>query len=117
VSARRPVGCDAQTVDRREPNQWRELLGETRYTLAEVVARETGEEIATSAARVWTVAECLTKLGANADAPLTLEPGAQTGWVGFTSGTLRALSTVEEVAGMADPVAVAVMLRSDDADL
>ncbi len=115
VSGRTPVGCDAQAVQGREPNQWRELLGDTRYVLAETVAREAGEEVTTAAARVWTVVECLTKLGANADAPVTLEPHGQDGWIHFTSGAYRAASTVETVAGMAEPVALAVMVRGDDA--
>jgi len=115
VSARTPVGCDAQAVQEREPNRWRELLGESRYALAVAVVGETGEEVAIAAARVWTITECLAKLGAHADAPVTLLPGGKDGWVYFMSGVYRAASTVEAVVGATEPLALAVMVRSDDA--
>jgi enediyne polyketide synthase len=115
VSGKMPVGCDAQVVAGRDADQWRELLGQTRYALAETVAKEIGEEVAVAATRVWTVVECLAKLGVNADSPVTLEPCRRNRWVRFASGDFRAASTVEKVAGMAEPVALAVMVRSDDA--
>ncbi|MDH3889556.1 MAG: type I polyketide synthase [candidate division Zixibacteria bacterium] len=112
-----PVGCDAQTVSDRDMSHWQDLLGADRFALAETVARETGEDKARAATRVWTVVECLTKIGAPADAPIILDSVEGRRWVHFASGAFRAATTIETVNGIDEPLALAVMARCDDASV
>ncbi|MFQ6008742.1 MAG: SDR family NAD(P)-dependent oxidoreductase, partial [Candidatus Zixiibacteriota bacterium] len=101
VVGTKPVGCDIQTCAERAESVWRELLGPARYRLAEEVEHETGEGKAIAATRVWVVSECLTKVGANIDAPIV---------VLFASGRYKAATTVASVLGCDQPLVLAVLV-------
>ena len=54
-------GCDLQTVFTRTPAVWRDLLGPSRFALAELIARENGDDPSVALTRVWGAVECLKK--------------------------------------------------------
>jgi enediyne polyketide synthase len=104
------VACDIEPVVQRSEGIWRDLLGEERYTLAGLLAGETGEDIDTAATRVWAASESLKKGGALAVAPLILGPAAQDGWVTLASSSM-VINTYAGPHGEADaPLVVAVLM-------
>src|SRR6185369_4738782 len=54
VAGHSPVGCDLERVVTRPPEIWSNMLGVERFTLAEVISRETQETLDVTATRVWT---------------------------------------------------------------
>jgi enediyne polyketide synthase len=96
---------------------WRDLLGPERFALAGVLAQETGEDLAAAATRVWAAQECLKKAGLMADTPLVLSSSTENGWILFTAGSLGVATLVAPVRGAHDPLALAVLVKSDDARL
>ncbi|MBI4168488.1 MAG: hypothetical protein HY510_00970, partial [Acidobacteria bacterium] len=112
-----PLGCDVEPVVPRPGAVWRDLLGPDRFTLATVVARETGEDEAAAATRVWAAAECLKKAGAVVDAPLVLSSAASDGWVKLAAGPLVVATFVARVRGIERPLALALLVGNGDARL
>ncbi len=84
-----PVSCDLEPVSPRPEKLWRELLGRGRWPLVELVGRETGESLDISATRVWTVQECLRKVGLAGETPVVLEKTTADGWVLFAAGSVK----------------------------
>jgi enediyne polyketide synthase len=109
------VGCDLEPVAERPEEVWRGLLGQERFRLAELIARERSEGRDAAATRVWTAVESLAKAGVPPGAPLTLESAGDAGddgWLILRSGTFRIgilLAPVRELAGEA---ALAVLVES-----
>lgn len=111
VAGRGPVGCDLEPVAGRPPETWRDLLGDERGRLAQLLVEEGGDDPDVAATRVWAAAECLKKAGALHGAPLVLDATSGDGWRllragGFTVGTL-----VTRVAGFDQPLALAVLAQ------
>ena len=92
VAAAGRIGCDLESAMPRTEAVWADLLGERRFALARAVAREVEEELATAATRVWGVMECLKKLGAPPDTPLTLDACHEDGCVTIRAGARRAVA-------------------------
>jgi enediyne polyketide synthase len=84
VAAVGAVGCDLETVTRREAAVWRGLLGAERFRLAEALAAN--EDFDTAATRAWCAIECLKKAGAMGDAPLMVNAAGKDGWTMLSSG-------------------------------
>jgi len=82
------VGCDMEPVVARPQTLWLDLLGEERFTLAGIVASETGENPDAAATRVWAAGECLKKVGAVLNSPLVIGPSDADGWVTLASNSL-----------------------------
>lgn len=97
VAGRGPLGCDIESVVDRPSSMWRALLGSDRFALAELVAREAGEDETAAATRVWSATECLKKAGVMVSAPLVLVSSAGDGWVKLASGALIINTVVVEV--------------------
>ncbi len=112
-----PLGCDVEPVVYRPASVWRELLDRDRFVLAEVVAREAGEDQAAAATRVWAAGECLKKAGTMVNAPLGLVSVAADGWVLLAAGQLIIGTFVAQVRGAENRLVLAVLVRSDDASL
>ncbi len=106
------LGCDLEPVIGRAVDVWRGLLGAERFRLAELIAREHGEELDGAASRVWTAAESLTKAGAPQEAPLVLERDAGDGWLLLRSGALRIGTLLAPVRELAGPAALAVLVEN-----
>ncbi len=107
----RRLGCDLEPVAARTAEVWRDLLGEERFRLAELIAREDGETADGAASRVWTALESLRKAGAPHDAPLTLYAVDADGWLLLRSGALRIATLIAPVHETAGPLALAVLVE------
>ena len=60
-------------VTNRDPLVWRELLGEPLFQSAAFLATQQSEEFDLAATRVWSIAECLKKLGKGTSGAVTFE--------------------------------------------
>ena len=109
VAGRSPVGCDLELVMPRPPGIWRDILGVERFTLAEVISRETQETLDMAATRVWTSIECLKKAGAGMAAPLVFAGAAPNGWILLASGELKIASCVIKRKGEKEDLAIALL--------
>lgn len=111
VAGRGPLGCDIESVVNRPSSVWRALLGPDRYALAELVARETGEDEAAAATRIWSATECLKKAGTTISAPLVLVSSVADGWVKLASGSLIITTVVVQVRRDGNRLAIALLIR------
>jgi enediyne polyketide synthase len=113
VEAGTPVGCDCEPIAMRAPQVWRDLLGGSGYSLAELVSRQAGEGLDQSATRVWCALECVKKAGVRQDTAIVLDPSGSTppGWVVLDAGTARILTLVAPLVAVPDPVAFALLLE------
>ncbi|HUE01604.1 MAG TPA: hypothetical protein VMR62_18680, partial [Bryobacteraceae bacterium] len=100
------AGCDLEFVATRPPELWRDLLGADGFDLADLIARESGEDLNISATRVWCAVECLKKGGAAGDRPLVLRAARPDGWIELASGAARVPTY------RADHLAFAIMIES-----
>jgi enediyne polyketide synthase len=116
VAAANRIGCDLEAVIDRPADDWRELLGPDRFRLAEELVAET-HDINAAATRLWTVLECLKKVGIPANAPLTRRPTAPEGWVVFESGRLKIATFIADLRDLVEPVVLAVLLEEPFASL
>ncbi|SHK09537.1 enediyne polyketide synthase [Nocardiopsis flavescens] len=107
VSGDAPVGCDVEEAVHRSRDAWADLLGPQALAAADLAARESGEDADTSATRVWTVLECLRKLGTAARG-VVLERVHPGGWAVFTSGAVTVATLAVALAGRDAPAVVAV---------
>lgn len=117
VASSQAVACDVELVADHPDSVRSGMLTPQRNELVEAVQRETGEEKAVVATRVWAVTECLTKIGAAADTPVMMQRMGQGRWVVFSCGRLTAATTALPVAGCKSPVVFAVMVQGDHASL
>jgi len=102
-----PLACDIESVQKRSPLVWKDLLGEERYRLAMWVSQSMAEDANVAATRIWTAMECLRKCGAPIDASLTLSTR------GDGSALLRSANlsivTVSVMIQGPDPIVIAVL--------
>jgi enediyne polyketide synthase len=77
--------------------------------LAGVVAKEKLESKDASATRVWAASECLSKVGAAVNAPLTLHSIPADGWVLLSSGRYAIATYATRIEGAGERVAVAML--------
>jgi enediyne polyketide synthase len=104
-----PVGCDAEAVRDRPADQWRELLGNELFALAELTAKEQGEGLSLAATRVWGGVESLRKIGRAVTGPVTLAGSRAGGWVLFDAGRARIATFRTQLRGRADPVVFSIL--------
>jgi enediyne polyketide synthase len=104
------AGCDLETVLARTPAVWRDLLGPERFALAELIARETGDDAGMAATRVWCAVECLKKSGALDDRPLVFAGARPDGWIELDSGQSKILTYKASLRNVEGPLAFAVMI-------
>lgn len=106
------VGCDVEQVTGRSDTVWRELLGDGRFALAQLVARSSNEDEAASRTRAWAASECLKKAGAAFDAPLMYLSSSPDGWVLLSSGKLAIATYVTGMRESDERLAFAVLVES-----
>ncbi len=82
------VACDIEEIKPHSTAIWRDRLGPDRIALAEIISRETGDDLDTAATRVWTASECLKRAGVLAVAPLTFSSATDDGWTLLSTGHL-----------------------------
>ncbi len=107
VTAPGAIGCDVELVPPR-PDALRAALGQDRWSLVETLTRESGEPMASTAARIWSVMECLKKSGASPAAPILFLDRAEDGWMTFRAGDRRLATYV--TPGPGHPMSVSVCL-------
>ncbi len=113
VASQGMLGCDMEPVAARQPAIWRDLLGTERFTLAQVLATESHEDLNTAATRIWSASECLRKAGAQVDAPLVLAQVATDGWVVLNVGKLQIATFVARVRSSDTPLVLALLVQKD----
>ncbi|HUX85611.1 MAG TPA: SDR family NAD(P)-dependent oxidoreductase, partial [Chloroflexota bacterium] len=89
VAGAQPLGCDLEIIVERPSVLWQDLLGISRYALAQRIAREVGESQGTAATRVWAAGEALKKGGAMPDVPIAMSEATSDGWVVLAAGAWR----------------------------
>jgi len=107
----RPLACDIEPVAERPESLWQDLLGPERFALASLLAQQTDEDAATAATRVWTAMECLKKVGAAVDAPLTFASAAPDGWALLASGQRVIATCAASVREHAERLVMAVCVE------
>jgi enediyne polyketide synthase len=103
------VGCDAEVVEGRTAEEWRLMLGAEQFALAELVARERGEELPVSATRVWGAMECLRKVGRALPGPVTLGGSRPDGWVLLRGGDAQIATFVTHIRDEQAPLVFAIL--------
>jgi len=111
-----PIGCDVEPVTPRAPALWQDLLGPERFQLASVLSQESGEDLDTTATRVWTAGECLKKAGAMVTTPLVLGRRSPDGWTVFVAGPLSIATVVALVQGCAGALVFALLSTGPHTD-
>ena len=86
----RSIACDLLLAPEHSPRRWKELLGERHFSLTRLMVESMDEPLHVAAARVWTVLECLKKVGESA-VPIfrNHEPD---GWVWFACGPFQVIT-------------------------
>jgi enediyne polyketide synthase len=107
------VGCDAETVRDRTPEDWRGLLGEEQFSLAELIQRERSESLSTAATRVWGAVECLRKNGRAIAGPVTLARSGPGTWVLLRSGQAHIATFPTRLRDEPDPVVFTILAEGD----
>ncbi len=107
------IGCDIEPVEARSAEVWRDLLGQERYKLVDVVADAASEDENTAATRVWVATECLRKAGVALDSPLIFASARSNGWVLFSTGSFVTATYLAQVQTHANPLVLAVLMRYD----
>jgi enediyne polyketide synthase len=109
VVAQRPVACDMEAVEARDPEIWRDLLGEARYELAQQLSDRMDEALDQSATRVWGAGECLKKLGSQRETPLTLRTVNGSALAELEAGSASILSLVVKLRGEETPAVITLI--------
>jgi enediyne polyketide synthase len=107
------VACDWERLVHREGPAWSELLGPELGSLARQVAGRAGEAYDVAASRVWTVLECLSKVGRSPAGPLVIAGVFDDGWMRFRAGHDLVASVVLPLAGADGSAAIAVLSGAD----
>jgi enediyne polyketide synthase len=110
ASSPKTVTCDVEAITGGPESVWRDLLGRERFALAEILAREVGEGLETSATRVWAACECLKKASAMIAAPLILS-GHQESWVLLSSGQSVIATVAARLRSVSDGFVLGVLVK------
>jgi len=103
------LGCDAEVVRERTPEDWQALLDAGQFALAELIQRELGEELSLAATRVWGAVECLRKTGRALTGPVTLAQPGPSGWVLLRSGQAKIATFATHLRNEPDPVVFTIL--------
>ncbi len=110
VAGREVVGCDLEPVTARPTQVWRDLLGDHRQQLAQLIAAKVDDgDLDRAATRVWSAAESLRKAGAMADTPLLIATTSEDGWALLQAGKLQVATAIVPGSDSGQPLAVAVV--------
>jgi len=88
-----------------------DLLGEERFALAEVIARESGDDSQAAATRVWCAVESLKKAGSLDGRPILFSEVRPEGWIHLTAGSATIATLVTIVRDTPGPVAFAFSIE------
>jgi len=108
IASLRSAGCDIETIACRSPQLWQDLLGPEQSQLAAFLASQTGEDLDTTATRLWAASECLQKAGAMVNAPLRFGARKGDGWILLKAGSFLVVTYVTRLQREEDPIAFAI---------
>jgi enediyne polyketide synthase len=111
AAGRSPVGCDIEKVVPRDPDVWREMLGEDGYKLAQKISEEVPEELDSSATRVWSAKECLKKSGLNFNSSLTLSSLMKDKWITMFCDLSHIATYATQVQNVTDTIICAILIK------
>jgi len=103
------IGCGAKAVHERPYEDWRALLSQDQFDLAELIGRDRSEPLSVAATRVWGAADCLRKAGRAGTAPLTLGWSRSDGWVRFVAGQARITTFPARLRDVTHPVVFSIL--------
>jgi enediyne polyketide synthase len=107
------IACDVEVATVRPADEWARLLGPDQYALAQLVARERGEELSLAATRVWGAVESLRKVGhASIEAVTAGEPRSDR-WVVFRAGKARIATFHTTLRDVVEPVVFTMLTEGD----
>lgn len=112
LTGRVPVACDLVAVS-SDADMWSALMGQ-REGLARLVAGQAHEGYERAAARVWTVLECLKKVGASQDAPLTVQSTTRDGWVTLVCGPFVIATYVACILEIEPEMALGILIGREN---
>jgi enediyne polyketide synthase len=99
----------------REAREWNDLLGGDRDTLARLVAEQSeADDFDAAATRLWSAGECLKKAGLPLATPLVLRDSTPDRWTLLKAGAATIATWVGPVRDSSAPLAVALLVGSDD---
>ncbi|HEX8089104.1 MAG TPA: hypothetical protein VF762_09650, partial [Blastocatellia bacterium] len=111
------LGCDLEPVTARPISTWEDLLGQERFKLAELIARERGEGLDISSTRVWAAGESLRKASALVMSPLIFSSTAPDGWVMLRSGNFSIATYLTKIRSTIPKMVLAILVGNCDAGL
>jgi enediyne polyketide synthase len=118
IAGRGLAACDAEPIATRTRHQWRDLLGLDLAAMADCIATEAAEDLHAAATRVWAALECLKKAGMSTETPLVLRSVTPDRWISMAAGERVSIATwVGSIRGQSQPLAVALLVGSADAQL
>jgi len=104
------LSCDIEPVIKRD--SWTDLLG-SHHNLVEIISQQAHENIDNAATRVWTARECLKKVGALPETPLTIKTVTNNGWILFRAGNMTIASSVLTMKNTQQPLALAILVGTN----
>ena len=107
ITGTQDLSCDVEPVIKRDI--WTDLLG-SHHNLVDIIYQETHENHDNAATRVWTARECLKKVGALLETPLTIKTATNNGWILFGAGNMTIASSVLTMKNTQQALALAVLV-------
>ncbi|NEQ83180.1 MAG: KR domain-containing protein, partial [Moorea sp. SIO2I5] len=107
------IGCDVEPVVCRTLELWQDLLSAERFSLAQLLVHEAGQDLDTAATCIWTACECLKKAGVIVTAPLVLNSSAPEGWILLNTGSLMIATCVVSVQDIQEKLVLSVLTHKE----
>jgi enediyne polyketide synthase len=101
------AACDLEEVIGRPHTMWRDLLGDEAFLMAEWIAHESAESLDVAATRLWTMVECLKKIGQPDASLLVFEGRTEDGWTLHRSGGISIATCAATVQRSKSPLVAA----------
>jgi enediyne polyketide synthase len=112
VAGEGETACDVERVVPRSVSLWKDLLGDERFRLAQVIASLSGDDLDAAATRAWSASECLKKAGMPFNAPLVFAACNPDRWVSLSSGQLTINTFSAPIQSAKGPFVFAVLIKS-----
>jgi enediyne polyketide synthase len=109
VAGHETLSCDAEAVIERGVSVWRDMLGDSCFSLAEHISHETGETRDLAYTRVWTALEGLRKVGRRQPTSIVSYSAPTPGWVILSEGNLRIATYACRVSHLQETLVFAII--------
>jgi len=109
--SQQPVGCDLEQSANRDHAAWMGMLGESWFSVAQLIANESNIPLDDAATQVWTLKESLRKCGTAFDQHLQIKHQTSDGWTVLSSGELQGATFRTSIHGLEGGFAFAFVTR------